>query len=50
MQKGVKRSEIDRMASAFEYDELRVALNVGEGCVNGAAIEVDEQPAAGLTR
>jgi serine/threonine-protein kinase HipA len=48
--KGVKKSEIERMASAFDHDELRNALKLGGGSVVGADIEVEaDHLAAGPT-
>jgi serine/threonine-protein kinase HipA len=46
--KGVKKSEIDRMSSAFEHDELRNALRLGVGRVATADVESEaDQPTAG---
>jgi serine/threonine-protein kinase HipA len=45
--KGVKKSEIERMASAFDHDELRNALKFRGGPVAGADIEIAEQSSAG---
>lgn len=46
--KGVRKSEIERMESAFDHEELRNALKLGESRVAGAELDLDE-PSAGPT-
>ena len=48
--KGVKKAEIERMASALDHDELRNALKLGGGHVAGAVVETDtNESTTGLT-